>query len=208
MPTAIAGRPYTKIAATISGGAAVSLKHTATTPNTRASGSADAGTILNIVGGTAIQPLTALDGGERMMLAVQWQASAFIEPEVGATLDPLTDADYQLFRTTDEGAFGAATDVAWLGGFAQAWVLGAPDAQSGAEQGECVVWQRPAMTDGAFSADAPIHLTGEAAGDRACHSLSTAADISGDGDADLIVGAPLADSTAPDAGRVYVFFAP
>lgn len=173
-----------------------------------AGGSAAAGAILNIVGGTTIRPLTHLDGGERVLVAIQWQASAFLEPEVGATLDPLTDADYQLFRSTDEGAFTAATDVAWLGGFAQAWVLGAPDAPSGAEQGECVVWQRPAMSDGAFSADAPVRLTGEAAGDRACQAVSTSADLSGDGDADLIVGAPLADSTAPDAGRVYIFFAP
>lgn len=173
-----------------------------------AGGSADAGTILNIVGGTAIRPVSRLDGGERVMVAIQWQASAFIEPEVGATLDPLTDADYQLFRTTDEGAFTAVTDAAWLGGFDQAWVLGAPDAHGGAEQGECIVWQRPAMSAGAFSADVPIRLTGEAAGDRACQSVSTGADLNGDGDADLVVGAPLADSSAPDAGRIYVFFAP
>lgn len=52
-----------------------------------ASGAADASPILTFLGGTTVRPIVELGSGERVLVAMQWQASAFVEPEVGASLD-------------------------------------------------------------------------------------------------------------------------
>lgn len=47
-------------------------------------------------------------------------------------------------------------------------------------------------------------LDGVAAGDQFGHSIAALPDINGDGIADFIIGAPLAQGTAPGSGQVYV----
>ncbi|MDP3549336.1 MAG: cadherin-like domain-containing protein [Novosphingobium sp.] len=56
----------------------------------------------------------------------------------------------------------------------------------------------------ALSASDGFVIQGNVAGDQAGFSVSSAGDINGDGIADLIVGAPLGDNGAVDAGDAYV----
>ena len=56
-------------------------------------------------------------------------------------------------------------------------------------------------------ATANATFTGVSSGDRAGAAVSTAGDFDGDGDHDLLVGAPRNNSTAVDAGAVYVLTA-
>lgn len=163
---------------------------------------------LRFVGGTQITPVADVDASTRYLMVLQFQASIFINPSVGATLDPLIDADYQLFRTTDETGFATATPMIWLGAFGPAYVLGAPLASGGSGQGECVVWQSNEFAAGVFSADLQVRILGGAAGDDACRSVGVTDDYNGDGFADLVFGAPAADGDHVDSGRAYLQFSP
>jgi hypothetical protein len=49
-------------------------------------------------------------------------------------------------------------------------------------------------------------ISGEAAGDDAGFSLSSAGDINGDGFADIVIGAPFADPNGSSSGAAYVVF--
>jgi len=49
-------------------------------------------------------------------------------------------------------------------------------------------------------------LSGDKAGDRSGWSVASAGDVNGDGFADLIIGAPYADSPGSDSGAGYVVF--
>ncbi len=49
-------------------------------------------------------------------------------------------------------------------------------------------------------------IQGDAAGDQAGRSVSSAGDVNGDGFDDLIVGAPFGDDGGTDAGEAYVVF--
>ncbi len=51
-----------------------------------------------------------------------------------------------------------------------------------------------------------FQIKGETAGDRAGYSVASAGDIDGDGFADIIVGAPLANTHGSDSGASYVIF--
>jgi hypothetical protein len=60
-----------------------------------------------------------------------------------------------------------------------------------------------------LATDGDARLLGEAEGDDAGWSVDTAGDVNGDGQGDLLVGAPSADPRGrPNAGSVYVLFGP
>ena len=62
-------------------------------------------------------------------------------------------------------------------------------------------------TSGTFSASsADVIINGEVGNDNFGWSVASAGDVNGDGDDDLIVGAPLNDTGGNDRGRVYIFF--
>jgi len=56
------------------------------------------------------------------------------------------------------------------------------------------------------SLDSSIRFSGAGSNDNFGISVSGAGDLNGDGYADIVVGAPLEDTTYADAGRAYVFF--
>ncbi len=143
--------------------------------------------------------------GERVVMALLWQASAYVDLGEGA-YDPLVDADYQLFRTSDEEAFSSAVHTS-LGIAGPGYLLGAPLSTNGVEQGECVFWPESEWQAGAWSADMQIGLLGAESGDRACYSLAIGDDYDADGERDVLIGAVLAEGGG-DEGRVYVQFAP
>jgi hypothetical protein len=58
----------------------------------------------------------------------------------------------------------------------------------------------------ALSSTTLVTLTETRPNDRFGSSVSSAGDVNGDGIADVIVGAPLHDNVAPDAGSAYVYF--
>ncbi|HEV2747846.1 MAG TPA: hypothetical protein VGW34_11180 [Allosphingosinicella sp.] len=57
-----------------------------------------------------------------------------------------------------------------------------------------------------LSADLGVVIQGDAGGDEAGSSVSSAGDVNGDGFADLIVGAPLGDDGGVNAGEAYLIF--
>ncbi len=149
---------------------------------------------------------TALSGsGDRVVVALLWQASAYIDLAAGA-YDPLVDADYQLFRTSGDEAFASAVHTS-LGIAGPGYLLGAPLSPNGVEAGECVFWPESEWQAGAWSSDMQVGLVGAEAGDRACWSLAVGDDYDADGERDVIAGAILAEGGG-DEGRVYVQFAP
>ena len=58
----------------------------------------------------------------------------------------------------------------------------------------------------ALTPSAGFIIQGDAAGDRAGFSVSSAGDVNGDGIDDLIVGAPFGDDGGTDAGEAYVIY--
>jgi hypothetical protein len=57
-------------------------------------------------------------------------------------------------------------------------------------------------------AEAETRLGGETANDTAGWSVANAGDVNGDGVDDLIVGAPRANTTGPNAGAAYIVYGP
>ncbi|MFN7143810.1 MAG: integrin alpha, partial [Myxococcota bacterium] len=79
--------------------------------------------------------------------------------------------------------------------------------EAGIEAGKVYVHRGAPGADGAL-ADAPIAWLGEAPGDYAGTSVALAGDVDGDGDGDLLVGAPGNDAGGAGGGRVYLLRGP
>jgi len=89
-------------------------------------------------------------------------------------------------------------------------IVGARDGNLGAGASYVVFGKQtgfPANLDlSTLNGTTGFKLNGVVGGDSAGFSVSTAGDINGDGFADLIIGAPYADSTGSDSGASYVVF--
>ncbi len=89
-------------------------------------------------------------------------------------------------------------------------LIGAPGADPGGltDAGEAyLVYGGPALVGKISLASADARFTGMAVGDGAGSAVSGAGDIDGDGRADLLIGAPQADSASgTDSGKAYLFF--
>lgn len=140
---------------------------------------------------------------DRVLVMLQWQASAFLSVEEGATYDVFADADWQLFRGPDEGGFSEAVYGPIAGG---SFLLTAPYSSTEGQAGECVAWSRTEWQDYSFASELMLAVTGDLAGDRACRSLALIDDQDGDGEDDLLVGADGAG--AGEQGRAYLLLAP
>jgi hypothetical protein len=91
-------------------------------------------------------------------------------------------------------------------------LIGAPDVDlGGASAGAAYLLLASGAVLGGASAtasvsDADVILIGEATGDEAGFSVGSAGDLDGDGQAELLVGAPYNSSAASYAGAVYVLY--
>lgn len=89
-------------------------------------------------------------------------------------------------------------------------IIGAPYASAAAGRSYVVFGAaagRPRVTGlGSLDGSNGIVINGESAGDNAGMAVGAAGDFNGDGFADLVIGAPYADSNGTDSGRSYVVF--
>jgi FG-GAP repeat protein/flagellar hook capping protein FlgD len=131
-------------------------------------------------------------GSLGLVLLLGWAASAFAGPRM-------------LTGVESGDAFGSAvTGAGDVNGDGIAdFLVGAPGARGTAGiTGTVSVYF--GNVDSVF--DAPdLVLEGEVAGDAFGFAVATAGDVNGDGYDDFLVGAPRADATALDAGRIYLF---
>ena len=175
---------------------------------TLASSDFGSATVFGLFGPTGIAPVVELAPGVRLVSTTQYQGSVFVSPETPASYDPLLDADYQLFRGSTEGGFEAASTSFWMGAIGAGVVFCSPTSDDGANRGDCVVWQSNEFGHDEFASDAQVRVLGESGGDQAGSRVDANTDLNADGDADLLITAPLNDGSGPDAGRVYIEFSP
>ena len=171
-------------------------------------GAFGAQTLLGLYGPSSMGPMVEVSPGVRWLGVAQFQGSVFVNPITPGRYDPLVDADYQLFRDAAEGAFESASVSAWMGAVGPAVLFCGPSSDDGADRGDCVAWQSDEFAAGVFARDVQLHVLGEGPGDTAGRRQSANVDINADGAADVVVSAPLHDSSGPDAGRFYIEFAP
>ncbi len=125
---------------------------------------------------------------------------------VTASTGPLTPDATMLGASTGDAA---GTSVAVLGdvngdGFADV-AVGAPGHDGAAEDaGAAYVLFGPLAQSIDLATEAEVRLTGRDAFDFAGQSVGAAGDIDGDGFADLVVGAPFHDGSAPSGGAAYI----
>ncbi len=118
----------------------------------------------------------------------------------------LADADAAIDGVDSMGGAGLAlaADADLDGDGYGDLVVGAPYATSNKGTVYLVPGGPEAMRGSSSLEDAPVQLIGEAAGDTFGWTVAVG-DVTGDGQPDLIVGAPLADSSTPDAGLVTIY---
>ncbi len=145
------------------------------------------------------------DGDEAGAGAVYLLQGSSLDAESG-----LSEAHASFLGSTASGALGSS--VAGPGDLdGDGWVdlaLGAPgDGLSQDAQGAVYLAYGPHSGTSTLDAAQDSVLLGEAAGDRA-HRLASPGDVNGDGQADLLVGAPGESTVGSDAGAVYVLAGP
>lgn len=138
-------------------------------------------------------------------MMIEYQASGFLDIAPG-TYDALTDADWQLFRTGEEGGLFDARWTDWLGSAGPSFLMLAPYAPDGGATGACLAWGQPDWTLGTFGSELTYSLAGGRAGDRVCRDLLVYGDLDEDGSSDLLVSG---DGAGPEAeGRVWLVGSP
>ncbi|MDH5020173.1 integrin alpha, partial [Halobacterium rubrum] len=120
--------------------------------------------------------------------------------DAGATLVGSGEDDYAGYSVSSAGSGDVTCD-----NYADV-LVGAPGNNSSAVDAGAVYVvagsEFPATERNLSTADAT--LVGEGEGDRAGTAVSDAMDVTGDGDKDVLVGAPLNNSSAVDAGAAYL----
>ena len=101
------------------------------------------------------------------------------------------------------------TSVAGLGdldgdGFDD-FAIGAPKHDAGGQDAGAVYVMFGPVGGDSTLADAAFVLTGSSAFDFAGQAVASAGDVDGDGELDLLVGAPFHDGAAPSSGAAYLF---
>ncbi|MFZ5481728.1 MAG: integrin alpha [Myxococcota bacterium] len=138
----------------------------------------------------------AAEGGTRA-----GKAWLVVGPEAGThSLADVADAEFVGEAEYDWAGYRVAHGA--FGGEASLVVAAVGDAYGGTiTPGTLHTW--PAGD--AFSPDAATLVRGESAFDRAGSSLTLAGDVTGDGEPDLVVGAPGNDAAGSNCGAVYVW---
>jgi len=118
----------------------------------------------------------------------------------------LADADGMLDGVDSMGAAGLALDASMdLDGDGYGdLVVGAPYASANKGTVYLVPGGPETWTGAASLADAPVQLTGFMSGDAFGWAVAVG-DVTADGQPDLVIGAPLNDSSTPEAGLVYIY---
>ena len=133
-------------------------------------------------------------------------------PQQQGTVDLLTQANVTLSgaATGDQSGYSVASAGDVNGDGRTDVIVGAPlaDPSLRSDAGSSyVIYGKasPSDVDLASLGSGGFRIDGAAAGDQSGYSVASAGDVNGDGFADVIVGAPLADpSLRSDAGSSYV----
>ncbi|MCB9765969.1 MAG: FG-GAP repeat protein [Alphaproteobacteria bacterium] len=129
----------------------------------------------------------------------------------GRATGDLSDAAARMLGEASDDEAGAAVSGApdVLGDGAPAFLVGAPG-ESTVADGAGAVYLVSGTTRGdlSLSSSTAAKLTGWAAGDQLGRAVVGVDDLTGDGLADLVLGAPGNDDNGSDAGAVYVFSGP
>lgn len=155
--------------------------------------------------GSAVAGAGDLDGDGRADLVVAGfyaNTACFVPGTVNAGEHLLADAAC----LAGEAVYDFA-GYAVAGGGGALVVAAIGNDEAGIEAGK-VYLHRGAPAGDAALADAPVAWLGEAPGDYAGTSVALAGDVDGDGDADLLVGAPGNDAGGAGGGRVYLLRGP
>ncbi|MDP2309076.1 MAG: MopE-related protein [Pseudomonadota bacterium] len=147
-----------------------------------------------IFGGIYVGSSTSGGGGE-----------LFLGPFSTGESTSLSDGRFAGTGTDQNGTSMCAGD--FDGDLYDDWIFGAPydDTTVGSDAGSVALVSGAASS---YSATLTARVSGERAGDRFGQSLATLGDVDGDSAVEILVGAPLHDIPAVDAGRAYIYTSP